>query len=136
MGRTLTNNQCDLLVIGGGTAGLVAAKTAAGFNARFAVPADDLRPAWRPLDPAMDPWQICCFGYLRTVAHDDTIRLGEHHLQLGPRFNRLTWAKTTVEVREHLDGSLSVWHADQQIAVTPAPQRSPRTRCSPIDAIC
>jgi pyruvate/2-oxoglutarate dehydrogenase complex dihydrolipoamide dehydrogenase (E3) component len=30
----LTNNQCDLLVIGGGTAGLVAAKTAAGFNAQ------------------------------------------------------------------------------------------------------
>lgn len=91
------------------------------FNARFVVPAADPTPAWRPLEPTMDPWQICSFAYLRTVAHDDTLRLGDQHLQLGPRHNRRTWAKTTVEVREHLDGSLSVWHADQPIAVTPAP---------------
>ena len=91
------------------------------FNTQFVVPATDPQPAWRPLEPAMDPWQICSFGYVRTVAHDDTLRLGEHHLQLGPRHNRLTWAKAIVEVREHLDGSLSVWHGDQEIAVTPAP---------------
>jgi len=34
MARPLVKSPCDLLVIGGGTAGLVAAKTAAGFNAR------------------------------------------------------------------------------------------------------
>jgi hypothetical protein len=92
-----------------------------GCNTRCVVPADDPLSAWRPRDPAMDPWHICSFGDLRTVAHDDTMRLGEHHLQLGPRPHRRTWAKAIVEVREHLDGRLSVWHGTQQIAVTPAP---------------
>jgi len=91
------------------------------FNARFGVPAADPTPAWRALEPDMDLWQICSFAYLRTVAADDTIRLGSLHLQLAPRPPRLTWARTTVEVREHLDGSLSAWHAGLQIALAPAP---------------
>jgi hypothetical protein len=96
------------------------------FNASFGVPADDPKPACRLLDPVMYLRQICSFGYLRTVAHDDSLRLGDHHLQLGPRHNRLTCARTTVEVREHLDGSLSIWHADQQIGLTPAPTDAPQ----------
>ncbi|MGD9713871.1 MAG: ISNCY family transposase [Thermomicrobiales bacterium] len=91
------------------------------FNARFAVPPLDPTPAWRPLEPNMDLWQVCSFTYLRTVAADDTIRLGSLHLQLAPRPPRLTWARSTVEVREHLDGSLSAWHAGYQIALAPAP---------------
>ena len=31
-----------------------------------------------------DPWQICCLRYVRTVGRDDTVRLGEHRLQLLP----------------------------------------------------
>jgi transposase len=93
------------------------------FNARFAVPAVVPDPAWRPLAPATDPWQVCCFRYMRTVGRDDTVRLGEHRVQLLPGRGRGTYARCRVEVREHLDGSLSVWHQGQSLAMRPAPPR-------------
>jgi transposase len=98
------------------------------FNARFAVPATVAAPAWRPLDPQTDPWQICCFRYVRTVGRDDTVRLGEHRLQLLPPRGHGPYAHCRVEVREHLDGSLSVWQQGQRIATQPAPLEAPRLR--------
>jgi transposase len=98
------------------------------FNARFAVPAASTDPAWRPLAPESDPWQICCFRYTRTVGRDDTVRLGPHRLQLLPPRGRGTYARCHVEVREHLDGSLSVWHQGQVIASRPAPVEAPLLR--------
>lgn len=98
------------------------------FNARFAVPAPVAAPAWRSLDPQTDPWQICCFRYTRTVGRDDTVRLGEHRLQLLPPRGHGLYAHCRVEVREHLDGSLSVWQQGQRIATQQAPLEAPRLR--------
>lgn len=98
------------------------------FNARFAVPAAVTTPVWRPLAPPADPWQICCLRYLRVVGRDDTVRLGEHRLQLLPVRGHGTYARCRVEVREHLDGSLSVWHHGQPIATQPAPSEAPQLR--------
>ena len=82
----------------------------ARFNARFAVPAVDDTVAYRPLRPEQDVWQICCFAYQRVVANDDTIGFGGARWQLRPQAGRASLARATVTVREHLDGSLSVWH--------------------------
>ena len=98
------------------------------FNARFAVPAAVPTPVWRPLAPPADPWQICCLRYVRVVGRDDTVRLGEHRLQLLPVRGHGTYARCRVEVREHLDGSLSVWHHGQPIATQPAPSEAPQLR--------
>jgi len=98
------------------------------FNARFAVPAAVTTPVWRPLAPPADPWQICCLRYVRVVGRDDTVRLGEHRLQLLPMRGHGTYARCRVEVREHLDGSLSVWHHGQPIATQPAPSEAPQLR--------
>ena len=98
------------------------------FNARFAVPAAVTTPVWRPLAPPADPWQICCLRYVRVVGRDDTVRLGEHRLQLLPVQGHGTYARCRVEVREHLDGSLSVWHHGQPIATQPAPSEAPQLR--------
>lgn len=98
------------------------------FNARFAVPAADPRSAYRPLLAPAAAWQVCCLRYLRTVANNDTVRLGEHALQLLPGPHRVSYVRAKVEVREHLDGSLSVWHAGQQIAAQPAPPVAPHLR--------
>jgi transposase len=65
-------------------ANVVLARYLPHFNARFAVPPAVAAPVWRPLPPETDPWQICCFRYVRTVGRDDTVRLGEHRLQLLP----------------------------------------------------
>jgi transposase len=98
------------------------------FNARFAVPAVIADPAWRPLDPQTDPWQVCCFRYTRTVGRDETVRLGEHRVQLLPARGHGPYARCRVEVREHLDGSLSVWRQGQAIASQPAPLEAPVLR--------
>jgi len=96
-------------------AGAVLAAFLPHFNARFAV-------------PAADPWQVCCFCYARTVGRDETVRLGEHRVQLLPARGAGSLAQRRVEVREHLDGSLSVWHHGQRIAAQAAPAEAPLLR--------
>ena len=100
----------------------------ARFNPRFAVPATENDPAYQPLPVGGDPWQICCLCYQRTVANDDTIGFGGQRLQLHAPPRRATLARAVVEVREHLDGSLSVWYQEQRLTSTPAPEDTPRLR--------
>ncbi len=100
----------------------------ARFNARFVVPATDDAVAYRPVRPGQDAWQICCFGYERVVANDGTIGFGGQRLQLHPHASRASLARATVTVREHLDGSVSVWHGEQHLATTPAPDDTPLLR--------
>ena len=97
-------------------------------NARFAVPPARADPAWRPLRPGTDPWQICCFRYVRTVGRDETVRLGEHRVPLLPPRGYGSLARRRIEVREHLDGSLSVWYQGQHLATQSAPLEAPRLR--------
>jgi transposase len=98
------------------------------FNTRFAVPAVEPEAAYQPLPAGCDPWQICCLSYPRTVANDGTISFAGQRLQLHPAPRRGSLARAVVEVREHLDGSLSIWQQDQRIATTPAPPDAPRLR--------
>jgi transposase len=98
------------------------------FNARFAVPAAEAETAYQPLPAGCDPWQICCLAYERTVANDGTIGFGGQRLQLHPPAGRASLARATVEVREHLDGSLSVWHGITALTTTAAPPDAPQLR--------
>lgn len=98
------------------------------FNARFAVPAAEPTPAFRPLAPAVDLATICGFKYSRTVAHDNTVQLGEHRLQLQPGARRISYAKAEVAVHERLDGSLAVYYQGERVAHQPAPVEAPVLR--------
>lgn len=98
------------------------------FNARFCVPAADHTPCFRPLEPTTDPEACFCFTYQRTVGMDNTVRLGAHRLQRRPTRVRQSWARAEVEVREHLDGRVSVHHAGQCLVITPAPPEAPVVR--------
>jgi transposase len=111
-----------------GEANAVLATYLPRFNARFAVPAANPDPAWRALSPAIDPWQVCCLRYLRTVGRDETVRLGEHRLHLLLPRGGGSLARCRVEVREHLDGSLSVWHHGGRLATQAAPVEAPVLR--------
>ena len=51
---------------------------------------------------------MCCFKYSKRVAADNTVRFGEVLLQLPRRADGGSWANARVELRQHLDGSLSV----------------------------
>ncbi len=100
-------------------------------NARFRVPAAQPGRAYRPLAPTCQPAALFCFKYQRVVAADNTVRLGEHRLQLLPTRQRASWARATVEVQERLDGSLAVYHQGVCLATQEAPPEAPVLRARP-----
>lgn len=96
----------------------------ARHNARFAQPPLGPEPAYRPWPSTLDPDTVFCFQYLRTVANDNTVTLGPHHLQIVGSSHRQTYARATVEVHERLDGTLAVFSHGHRLtahALTPPP---------------
>jgi len=91
------------------------------FNARFAVPPAQPGSAYRPLEPGVCLEGVLCFKYRRTVAKDNTVRLGEHTLQLLPGPDRYSYARARVEVQERLDGRVVVAYQGNIIASKEAP---------------
>jgi hypothetical protein len=91
------------------------------FNARFAVPPAQSCTAYRPLEPGVCLEGILCFKYQRTVAKDNTVKLGEHTLQLEAGPDRASYARARVEIQERLDGSLVVTYQGRVIASRAAP---------------
>jgi len=88
----------------------------ADLNPRFARVPADAAAAWRPVPRDLAAVLSC--RYTRTVARDNTVRLGPRWVQL-PR--RRSYAGRRVEVREALDGRLLVFIAGRCIAAQPAP---------------
>jgi hypothetical protein len=91
----------------------------ADFTRRFAWPPADATPAWRPVPRDLADLLSC--RYQRTVARDNTVRLGARWVQIprGPRGR--SYAGCQVEVRERLDGHLRVVYHDTVIASQPSP---------------
>ena len=100
----------------------------AAYNARFAVPAADPTPCYRPFVPLRRLDEICCFKYVRTVAADNTVRLGAHTLQILPDRTRLSYVQARVEVHERLEGSLAVYYQGRCLATQEAPPDAPTLR--------
>jgi hypothetical protein len=101
------------------------------FNEQFAVPARQPGRAYRPLEAGEDLAAICCFKYVRTVARDNTVKLGAHRLQLKPGPGRMSYGRARVEIHERLDGSLHVWYHGQCVATQEAPLEAPILRARP-----
>lgn len=97
-------------------------------NRRFQVPAAAAGSAYRPWDLPCRLAEGFCFKYQRVVAADNTVRLGEHRLQLLPTPQRASWVRATIEVHERLDGSLAVYAAGTCLATQPAPREAPALR--------
>ncbi len=98
------------------------------FNAQFAVPPAQVGTAYRPFQAGVKVEEVFCFKYVRTVALDNTVQLGEHRLQLLPDKERRSYARAHVEVHERLDGSLAVYYAGRCLVSTPAPLEAPVLR--------
>lgn len=86
------------------------------YRKRFAVPAADPRPAYRPVPPGLDLDGVCSLRYVRTVANDNTVRLEERLIQILPGPHGRSYAGCRVEIQERLDGSVVVIHGGQPIA--------------------
>jgi len=88
----------------------------ADLTPRFARAPADPTAAWRPAPRDLAAVLSC--RYTRTVAHDNTVRLGPRWVQL-PR--RRAYTGRHVELRECLDGRLLVFTDGQCLATQPAP---------------
>jgi transposase len=91
----------------------------ADYNRRFTHPPTDAHAAWRPR-PRDFADQLSC-RYTRTVAPDNTVRLGARWVQIPPGPHRRSYAGTRVDLRECVDGRLLVFHAGQRLVSQPTP---------------
>jgi transposase len=91
----------------------------ADYNRRFAHPPADPTPAWRR--PPRDLPLVLSCRYTRTVARDNTVRLGPRWLQLPPGPGGRSWARRRLELRECLDGRLVAVAAGRVVAAQPSP---------------
>jgi hypothetical protein len=98
------------------------------FNAQFAVPAAQEGSAYRPLLAGLKLEDLLCFKYERIVAADNTVQFGPQRIQLLPGKARPSYARLTVEVHEHFDGSLTIHYAGECLASTEAPPEAPQLR--------
>jgi len=98
------------------------------YNKRFAVPAAEPGVAYRPWPQGLRLEEVFCFKYVRTVGADNTVKLGEHRLQLEPNAQRVSYARLRVEVHERLDGSLAVYHEGKRVGTKEAPKEAPALR--------
>ena len=64
----------------------------------------------------LDLHKILAFRYQAVVLNDNTVRLGGLTLDIPPGPRRRSFAKARVDVRQHLDGSWSVYYQDQILA--------------------
>jgi hypothetical protein len=85
----------------------------ADFNTRFAKPARESQPAWRPLSKGVDVDRICSVSYPATVGNDNVVRLAGIILDIPPGPRHRGYAKARVEVRQLLDGRWRVYAKDQ-----------------------
>jgi len=129
---TLQDRLCSELRLANATT-IEAANQALGtfltdYNRRFAIGAAEAGSAYRLLPTEIKPERVFCFKYERTVGMDNTVRLGEHRIQILPGSRRRSYARARVEIHERLDGSLAVYHRGEQIATQEAPPEAPKLR--------
>jgi len=91
----------------------------ADYNRRFAHAPAEATPAWRR--PPRDLSLVLSCRYTRTVARDNTVRLGPRWLQLPPGPGGRSYAGSRVELRECLDGRLVALRDGRVLATAPAP---------------
>ena len=95
------------------------------FNRRFKRQPAVNQPLFRPT-AGLDLDRILAFRYQATVANDNTVQLGGVVIQIPPGSGGRSYAKARVEVRQHLDGSWSVYYRDKLVAHAEAtPLREP-----------
>ena len=97
-----------------------------GHNQRFAVPPIQPGLAFRTSERNLD--DVFCFKYQRTVGLDNVVRFGSHRLQVLPSNGRYSYARARVEVRQALDGSLSVHYQGERLNARPAPDEATTLR--------
>jgi transposase len=91
------------------------------FNARFRVVPAQPGSAYLPWPADYHSEQFFCFKHTRIVTNDNTIPFDGHRLQIPPGPRRRSYAKTRVDVWQHLDGRLEVrYQGESLVSFRPA----------------
>jgi transposase InsO family protein len=85
------------------------------YNRRFQKKAAQSGSAYRAAG-RLDLHRILAFRYSATVLNDNTVRLGGLIIDIPPGPHRRSYAKAHVDVRQHLDGSWTVYYQRKCIA--------------------
>lgn len=93
------------------------------FNERFGVAPREATSAYRAVPPGLRLDDVLCYRHTRRVARDNTVQFAWRTVQLLPTPDRPTYAGVSVEVREHLDGKLTIWHAGSLVPSQEGPSR-------------
>lgn len=100
------------------------------FNERFAVPAAQTEPAYRPVIPSLDIEGVLCIKEKRRVAKDNTVSYCGRTLQLFPDTDRRSYAHAHVEVQARQDGRLLVSYKGKVLTPQEAPPLAATLRAS------
>ena len=91
------------------------------YNSQFAQAPQESKTAYCRLSDAQRR-HLLSFRYVRTVAKDNTVCLGDVEIAIAPGPGRRSYAKARVDVRQHTDGTWSVFYQDCLIATHPSTQ--------------
>lgn len=83
------------------------------YNRRFARAARELEKAWRPAPRDLD--RICCFVHERIVSNDNVVQWEGRRFQIPPQPHRFSFAGARVQLYEHLDGKVAIYHGDTKL---------------------
>jgi len=100
----------------------------AQHNMRFRGRAATRGSAYRPPPRGIASRDVFCFKYWRTVGNDNVVTADGRTIAIPPGPLRRSYAKARVEIREHLDGTASVYYQGACIARDAVSVRVLRTR--------
>lgn len=78
-------------------------------NRRFTVAPQDPEPAWVAWPKPRRFEELFCFKYRRVVQNDNTVRFGQHLIDIPPSRQRASYARARVELHQRFDGTLCVY---------------------------
>lgn len=88
-------------------------------NDRFACAPQEVKSAYRPAPKALDLAMAFSLQYDRTVANDNTVRLGADIIQIPANRERSSYAKAKTRICVGLDGSMTIYYQGRRIAYQP-----------------
>jgi len=88
-------------------------------NDRFACAPKEVTSAYRPAPKALDLATAFSLQYDRTVANDNTVRLGADIIQIPANRERSSYAKAKTRICVGLDGSMTIYYQGRRIAYQP-----------------
>jgi transposase len=101
-------SACDLA-----SANRVLQRFISDYNRRFARPARETEPAWRPAPKDLN--RICCFVHPRVVSNDNVVQWDGRRLQIPPHPRRFSFAGAKVQLYQNLEGEIAIYYGNTRL---------------------